>query len=147
MANVPPLKIVPTNDDGVRSAGTAALYEALVAARHEVAVVAPMISQEGAGTGLTLSSFMITGYSEGWFADATPSSVIGTALGALMTGGDAPDLVVSGINDGLLTGSDLRHSGTAGAIQSVLTGSAPASSRSRPKAATAPASPRSSRST
>ena len=120
--DVPSLRIVLTNDDGVGSAGTEALYDALVAAGHEVVIVAPMTSQEGAGTGLTLSSFMVTEYSEGWFVDATPSTVVGTALGALMTGEDAPDLVVAGINDGLLTGADLRYSGTAGAIQAALMG-------------------------
>ncbi|WP_108258693.1 5'/3'-nucleotidase SurE [Mangrovicoccus ximenensis] len=117
-----PLKIVLTNDDGVGSDGTAALYDALVAAGHEVAIVAPMAPQEGAGTGLTLSGFMVTEYSQGWFADAAPSTVVGTALGALMTGEYAPDLVVAGINDGLLAGSDLRYSGTAGAIQAAVMG-------------------------
>ncbi|WP_206078388.1 5'/3'-nucleotidase SurE [Poseidonocella sp. HB161398] len=121
-ATAAPLKIVLTNDDGVGAEGIETLYDALVAAGHDVAVVAPARSQDGAGTGLTLSDFMVTEYSDGWFVDAAPSTVVGTALSSLMTGAEAPDLVLSGINDGALLGSQLRYSGTAGAIQAGILG-------------------------
>src|SRR5690242_743186 len=49
-----PLRILLTNDDGWNAVGIVAVYDALVAAGHDVTVVAPLTNQSGVGGRITL---------------------------------------------------------------------------------------------
>jgi len=129
------VRILVTNDDGVRAPGLAALTRALVAwaeaevgdgpgPPHEIIVVAPSSNYSGAsaavgsvteGTTITYQRAVVDGADtvEAYGLDAAPAlSVIAGALGAV---GPRPDLVVSGINHGVNVGRSVLHSGTVGA--------------------------------
>jgi 5'-nucleotidase len=118
------VRILVTNDDGVHAPGILALASALVDDGHDVFVVAPLSDRSGSGAAL------------GQFWGDTPPPVApiawearpdipvhaidappGTAVLAAVLGGfgEAPDLVVSGINPGANTGHLVVHSGTVGA--------------------------------
>ena len=118
------MRILITNDDGFQSRGIGVLAAAVVAAGHDVVVVAPDRDQSGCGAGIGQ-----------WHMDehidvqdveledapgvraiavrGTPAlAVFAANLGAF---GEPPELVVSGINPGLNTGRATLHSGTVGA--------------------------------
>ena len=118
------MKVLVTNDDGVDAPGIAVLAAALAADGHDVLVVAP--STDRSGSGAALGQF--------WGSDPPPVTPVvwdahpeltvfsidappGTAVLAAALGGfgDAPDLVVAGINPGANTGHLVVHSGTVGA--------------------------------
>ena len=52
--------ILLTNDDGIRAPGIVAMYRALVAAGHEVQVVAPETVQSATGHGITMATPLLT---------------------------------------------------------------------------------------
>jgi 5'-nucleotidase len=118
------VRILVTNDDGVESPGLEALARALVAAGHEVFVVAPASDRSGssAAIGPIWRSGPIPYVEHAWTSlpetvvrsiDAAPA----TAVYAACTGGfgEPPELVASGINPGPNTGHLVLHSGTVGA--------------------------------
>ena len=118
-----PVRILVTNDDGVRAPGIAAL--ALVAARsgHDVVVVAPMVDYSGSGAavgpvhsrhGVDYESHTIEGVDVPTFGiDGPPAlAVILACVGGF---GARPDVVLSGINHGINVGRSALHSGTIGA--------------------------------
>jgi len=118
------VRILVTNDDGVRAPGIAALAGAAVASGHDVVVVAPMIDYSGAGAavgpvhsrdGIDYESHVIDGL-EGiptYGVDGPPAlAVILASVGGF---GPRPDLVLSGINHGANVGRSALHSGTVGA--------------------------------
>ena len=129
------MKILVTNDDGIRAPG---LWAAVDALRHvgEVFVVAPDREQSGVGASLTLHSsvkvtpaptdsslsvdgsnaYPVTAYS----VEGTPGDSCILALESVV---GAVDLVVSGINAGSNLGWDVLVSGTVGAaIQGYVRG-------------------------
>lgn len=115
-ATAKPLDIMLVNDDGYTAPGLAAVRDALVAAGHQVTVVAPASQQSGVGTSLTLGAFDVTAVSATTYAvNATPSTTVYTGLDALLTGDDRPDLVVSGTNEGANVGLFATASGTLSA--------------------------------
>ena len=120
------MRILLTNDDGVKAAGLRAAALAL-AQFGDVFVVAPLHEQSGSGTSLTLHSAVrvapaalgpsladgstphpVTAYS----VEGTPADCCVLALEKLVGG---VDLVVSGINAGSNVGWDVVVSGTVGA--------------------------------
>jgi len=113
--------ILVTNDDGYDAPGLAALVEGL-AGLGDIVVVAPDRERSGAGHALTLSSpLRVRKHGEGRYSvDGTPTDCV--HLGVFnLTGGRAPDLVVSGINRGANIGDDITYSGTvAGALEGTL---------------------------
>jgi 5'-nucleotidase len=129
------LKILLTNDDGVRAPG---LWAAARALRQvgEVFVVAPEREQSGVGTALTLHSAVgaaLAPVDPGLGDDGDAShpvvaySVAGTPADSCVVGLEslvgAVDLVVSGINSGSNLGWDVVVSGTVGAaIQGYVRG-------------------------
>jgi len=133
------LKILLTNDDGIRAPGLWAAVEALRKV-GEVFVVAPDREQSGVGASLTLHSSVrvspepvpdsVTGVPTGNGNGAYPVtaySVQGTpgdsCILALENVVGAVDLVVSGINSGSNLGWDIMVSGTIGAaIQGYVRG-------------------------
>lgn len=135
--------IVITNDDGLTS-NLVALYEALKAAGHDVVVSVPCTDQSGQGTGLSIARPLApltqacrndaakpgdpgagpmtrAGLPAGDFhyVDATPVTALlhGLDVIAKARWGKAPDLVLSGPNEGQNVGAIVLASGTVSAAQ------------------------------
>ena len=117
------VRILVTNDDGVRAPGIGVLATRLAAAGHDIVVGGPLDDRSGSGAsigpvhvgaGLTLEEVVLEGLGVPCFGiDGPPAlSVMMARLGAF---GDPPDVVVSGINPGCNTGRSVLHSGTVGA--------------------------------
>jgi 5'-nucleotidase len=119
------MRLLITNDDGVRAPGIAALARAMCTTGHDVVVAAP--HEDMTGYGAALGSLHADGSIdvdqvalEG--LDGVPCySVTGPPALAVMAArlggfGTPPDIVVSGINPGANTGRATLHSGTVGAV-------------------------------
>jgi 5'-nucleotidase len=118
------MNVLVTNDDGVASPGLHALARALVDDGYDVIVVAPDREMSGSSAaigqvhveeGIDAERVVLPGL------DGVPAYAVAgppglCVLSARLGGfGDAPDLVVSGINPGANTGRAVLHSGTVGA--------------------------------
>jgi 5'-nucleotidase len=144
--------IVLTNDDGLTS-NVVALYEALKAAGHDVVVSVPCTNQSGQGAALgigrpiaPLKSACLNGAAQPGEPGAGPMTkaglpagdfyyVDGTPVAALLHGievvgtarwGKAPDLVLSGPNEGQNVGAIILSSGTVSAAQYAAVSGIPA---------------------
>jgi 5'-nucleotidase len=118
---VPLVKIVLTNDDGVRADGLGFLASRLQDL-GEVWVVAPDRERSATGHALTLHEpLRVESVAERWFAvSGTPADCVYLAVLELCK---EPALVISGINHGYNLGSDIFYSGTvAGAVEAALRG-------------------------
>jgi 5'/3'-nucleotidase len=115
--------ILLTNDDGIEAPGLAAL-RAAADPLGRVVVVAPDRERSGAGHALTLMRPLrvVPRGPDRYQVDGTPTDCV--HLGVFnLTGGRAPDLVLSGINRGLNVGDDVTYSGTvAAALEATLLG-------------------------
>jgi 5'-nucleotidase len=124
------MRILLTNDDGIRSPGLHALARSLDARGHEVLVVAPQEDMSGVGAAIgrirrdqriETSTAAIPGAElirAHAIAGPPGLAVMAACLGAF---GDAPELVVSGINAGPNLGHACLHSGTVGAALTAAT--------------------------
>ena len=138
--------IVLTNDDGLTS-NVVALYEALKAAGHDVVVSVPCTNQSGQGAALgiarpiaplkapclndaaeagapgagpmTRKGLPGEGARDFYYVDGTPvaSLLHGVEVVAMARWGKAPDLVLSGPNEGQNVGAIILSSGTVSAAQ------------------------------
>ena len=116
------MKVLITNDDGIRSPGLWAAVEALKDA-GEIFVVAPDREQSGVGASLTLHAPIraseVPPAVKGGMNDIRAYSVEGTPADccvlALEKLAGPVDLLVSGINQGSNLGEDILISGTIGA--------------------------------
>lgn len=108
------MRILLSNDDGVRAPGLAALYHALKDIA-DVTVIAPDRNCSGASNSLTLHSpLRVEQLENGFFSvNGTPTDCV--HIGTNSPLGEAPDLVVSGINDAPNMGDDVIYSGTVAA--------------------------------
>lgn len=119
------MRVLVTNDDGVRAPGLAVLARALAEAGHDLLVAAPASEASGASAGIGPLHTMSDGIAlevvkldglegiETLAVEALPALIVLTAcLGAF---GPPPDLVVAGINPGRNVGRAVLHSGTVGA--------------------------------
>lgn len=115
------MRILLSNDDGIRAAGLEALVSAL-SRRHEVIVSAPFRQQSGMSQALTVGAAMellrdeilSDRYGiEAWAVDGTPTDSVKLYLEALAD--TPPDIVISGINHGANLATDILYSGTVGA--------------------------------
>ena len=118
------MRILVTNDDGVRAPGIAALARAAASTGHDIVVVAPMIDYSGAGAavgpvhsraGVDYEAHAIEGLGDlpTYGIDGPPAlAVILACVGGF---GPRPDAVLSGINIGVNVGRSAMHSGTVGA--------------------------------
>ena len=120
------LKILLTNDDGYSSPGITAIHKALLAAGHDVYLIAPATQQSGASSSVTSGGYRVEQKSEKvWAVHGRPADSVRFGLGEIMK--DAlPDLVVSGANFGNNTGADVMISGTVGAALMALQMGVPA---------------------
>ncbi len=113
------MKILVTNDDGVRSEAMWTLVKELQ--KHAcITVVAPDGERSGIGTAVTLFQPLHASIVEPgvdgittWAVDGSPSDCVILALGKLLP--DGADMVISGINPNLNMGEDVYISGTVGA--------------------------------
>ena len=104
------------------------MYRALVAAGHEVTVVAPETVQSATGHGITMATPLLTSRVrvedafEGVAVDGRPADCVKLAINQLCAG-RLPDLVVSGMNSGTNVGINVIYSGTvAAAIEAAFLG-------------------------
>ncbi|MGE0665670.1 MAG: 5'/3'-nucleotidase SurE [Sphingomonadales bacterium] len=111
------LRILLTNDDGADAPGITALREGLVAAGHDVTVVAPDKDMSGKSGSMTVrGSLAVRKSGEGYYAvSGTPADCVHAGLGLIMT--MPPDLVISGTNFGQNASTGLNISGTYGAAR------------------------------
>ncbi len=120
------MKILVTNDDGVRAPGIIAVARALIGL-GEVTVVAPEMQQSAVSHSITLhkplrcievTEFPVDGV-RAFSTNGTPTDAVLLGIHAVI--GEKPDLVVSGINEGPNLGADVTYSGTvAGALEGVV---------------------------
>lgn len=107
------MKIVLTNDDGIRSLRILIAEKALIDMGHQVMVVAPMYEQSAKSMAMTPRGVEYTMLDNTHYAvEGTPVDCINFALEGLK---ETPDLIVSGINNGFNLGIDIYYSGTVGA--------------------------------
>jgi 5'-nucleotidase len=118
------MRVLVTNDDGVRAPGIAVLAAALSGAGYDVVIAGPMDDRSGSGAGigpvhmgegLALEEVILPDV-DGvpcYGIDGPPAlAVMAARLGAF---GEPPTIVASGINPGCNTGRSVLHSGTVGA--------------------------------
>jgi 5'-nucleotidase len=114
------LKILVTNDDGIDSAGIAALANSLKDIA-EVIIVAPHEEQSAVGHGITMkyplrvSKYSKNGNFFGYAVEGTPADCVKMGIRNIM--GESPDLVISGINHGSNTAINIIYSGTVSAAR------------------------------
>ena len=117
------MRILLSNDDGIKAAGIEALVRALHK-EHEVIVSAPMKQQSGMSNALTIGSPIEVARDkvleekygiEAWAVGGTPDDSAKLCIEAFMTKDRPVDLVVSGINHGANLATDIIYSGTVGA--------------------------------
>jgi 5'/3'-nucleotidase len=108
--------ILVSNDDGIHSAGLAALADALERI-GDVVVAAPDREQSACSHALTLHRpLRIDSHGPGRYAmDGTPTDCVNLAINGGILGDRRPDLLVSGINRGANLGDDVTYSGTVSA--------------------------------
>lgn len=114
------MKILVTNDDGIDSAGISALAEGLKEIA-DVVVVAPYDEQSAVGHGITMKiPLRVTKYYKngnffGYAVEGTPADCVKMGIRNII--GEAPDLVISGINHGSNTAINIIYSGTVSAAR------------------------------
>lgn len=121
------MKILLSNDDGVRAEGLAAL-RAAVSDLGDVTVVAPTKPQSGVGHAVTLTELAARRVCiqadvpfEAIAVDGMPADCVRLAILKLLP--EPPDLVLSGINAGANVGIHVFYSGTvAAATEAALLG-------------------------
>ena len=117
------MRILLSNDDGIKAAGIEALVRALHK-EHEIIVSAPMKQQSGMSNALTIGRPIEVGRDkvleekygiEAWAVGGTPADSAKLYIEAFMTKDRPVDLVISGINHGANLATDIIYSGTVGA--------------------------------
>lgn len=130
----PPLRVLVSNDDGVKAPGIDAIVQALSARKDvSVTVVAPLTNQSGSGGkttkgGVAKLRATKTTTKSGHKAIAVkgfPADSIRYALAKVVKPANV-DLVVSGINDGANVGPFVDLSGTVGAARAAAQRGIPA---------------------
>ncbi len=122
-------RILVTNDDGIEAPGLRWLARALARDGHDVVVAAPITEASGSSAAMTaveqdgkiiLHKRELTGakHIPAYAVAASPAYIVLLALREAF--GEAPTMILSGINRGANAGSAVVHSGTVGAT---LTGS------------------------
>ncbi|HSI35783.1 MAG TPA: 5'/3'-nucleotidase SurE [Tepidisphaeraceae bacterium] len=121
------MRILLTNDDGIRAPGLVAMYREL-SKLGDVTVVAPETVQSATGHGITMATPLLTSRVrvedtfEGVAVDGRPADCVKLAINQLCAG-EPPDLVVSGMNSGTNVGINVIYSGTvAAAIEAAFLG-------------------------
>lgn len=112
------LRILLTNDDGWDAPGITAVYLALKDAGHDVHLVGPAHNNSGVSGSVHFAGEL---HARQPTEDPNVHAVTATPGGTVLFGvtevfgGELPDLLVSGTNEGANTGFDTNFSGTVGA--------------------------------
>ncbi len=125
-----PARVLVTNDDGVDSEGIAALAAVAHDLGLEVLVAAPASNVSGVSASLAgvreegrllveERPFVALPGVQVLAVEAAPAMIVRAGMNGAF--GPAPDLVLSGINDGPNTGHSVLHSGTVGAALTAVT--------------------------
>ncbi|MEB6334747.1 5'/3'-nucleotidase SurE [Serratia rhizosphaerae] len=113
-----PMKILLVNDDGCESIGTTTLQDKLTAKGYDVWLVAPATNQSGIGSAITFKPGKIFNVKKmgdkRYCFPGTPADALDFGLWGVLQNA-APDLVISGVNDGPNTGMAQVNSGTVSA--------------------------------
>ncbi|MBC8523406.1 5'/3'-nucleotidase SurE [PVC group bacterium] len=126
------MRILLTNDDGIRAPGIISLHEALKGI-GELVVIAPETVQSAMSHGITYTTPLMTQQVDvidgmsGIAVDGRPADCVKLAMCALWEErfgkGTKPDLTISGMNSGSNVGINIIYSGTvAAAIESAFLG-------------------------
>jgi 5'-nucleotidase len=118
------MRALISNDDGIHSAGLAALEAAARAAGFETYVVAPDREMSASSHALTMHRpLRVTKAGERrWVVDGTPTDCVNLALVSILKE-TPPDFVFAGVNAGPNLGDDITYSGTvACAFEGTLLG-------------------------
>jgi 5'/3'-nucleotidase len=129
------MRALVTNDDGIDSAGIAALAAAAVDTGLDVVVAAPSWDSSGASASLTAvqreGRFLVSPAElddlpgvEAHAVEAAPAFIVRAAVHGAF--GPRPELVLSGVNRGPNIGHAVLHSGTVGAALTASTYRVPA---------------------
>ncbi|MBS4026004.1 MAG: 5'/3'-nucleotidase SurE [Clostridia bacterium] len=119
------MKILITNDDGIKADGIKKLAKTFAESGNLVSVVAPERERSAAGHAITVHKPLRVSQvdSEGisyYAVSGTPADCVKLALEKLI---EKPDIVISGINRGANLGTDVLYSGTvSAAIEAALNG-------------------------
>lgn len=116
------VRILLSNDDGIRATGLAALERALEGLGH-IDVVAPDRERSASGHSLTLTQPLRVARLDDrhWAVSGTPTDAVMLAVETLLP--ERPDWVISGINHGANMGEDVTYSGTvAAAMEGAILG-------------------------
>jgi len=134
------MRILLTNDDGIRAPGIRALHDALIDldGRHggplgDVFTVAPATVQSATSHGVTfheplmIAETLVHDAMRGVAVDGRPADCVKLALSAIWPErhgeGSRPDLVISGMNAGANVGINVIYSGTvAAALEAAFLG-------------------------
>ena len=114
------MKILLTNDDGVKGEGLWAMARALSRRKFfDVVIAAPLREQSGMAHALTVGKKIEYKKIErenfsAWAIDGTPTDCVKMYLES-MNEGEKVGAVISGINDGANLATDVLYSGTVGA--------------------------------
>jgi len=117
------VRILLTNDDGIHAEGLATLERIARTLSDDVWVVAPETDQSGFAHSLSLSEpLRLRKIDERHFAlRGTPTDCV--IMGVRKVLDRAPDLILSGVNNGTNIADDITYSGTvAGAMEGTLLG-------------------------
>jgi 5'-nucleotidase len=118
------MRILLTNDDGIRAPGLEVLERIARAFSDDIWIVAPAEEQSGAGHSLTLTvPVRLRKLGERRFAvTGTPTDAVMMGLANFMKEA-GPDLILSGVNRGANLGEDVTYSGTvSAAMEGALAG-------------------------
>ena len=131
------MRILVANDDGFDAPGIARLIEAAKLLSDDVWVVAPDAKRTAGSAAITIGRplTMVQKSEQAWSCSGTPADCVTTAMTWLFEGGQRPDLVLSGINDGRNVAEDIAYSGTLGIAREATFWGIPAIGFSRVKKA------------
>ncbi len=118
------MRILLTNDDGVRADGLQVLRKIAAELSDDVWVVAPDTEQSAASRGVSLHNPVVSRKLEDkvYSVSGTPTDSVIVALRDVLKDGP-PDLILSGVNRGQNLAEDVTFSGTiAGALQGMQMG-------------------------
>ncbi|TMM47381.1 5'/3'-nucleotidase SurE [Qipengyuania marisflavi] len=117
------MRILLTNDDGIRAPGLVVLEEIARQFSDDIWICAPDEEQSGMGHALTLTRpIRMRQHDERRFSvSGTPTDAVTMGLRKALPG--PPDLILSGVNRGANLGDDVTYSGTvSAAIEGALAG-------------------------
>jgi 5'-nucleotidase len=127
------MRILVSNDDGVRSPGVRLLAEAALAIGSEVWTVAPERKWTAASHQLSFDrDLTLTRMGDRIYAcSGAPADSVAAAMTVLFDGESRPDLVLAGINDKRNVAEDIAYSGTTAIAREATFWGIPAISLSR----------------